>query len=74
MIRMDFSLALIFMNTNASNKFSSDKILFYLLSSLFLDWERFGFLDGVTGFQYAILSAYHTFRKYWLYLKTEKHE
>ncbi|MFH0985297.1 MAG: glycosyltransferase family 2 protein [Candidatus Omnitrophota bacterium] len=28
-----------------------------------------GFLDGVAGFQYAILSAYYAFRKYWLYLR-----
>lgn len=28
---------------------------------------KLGILDGVVGFQYAILSAYYTFRKHWLY-------
>lgn len=28
---------------------------------------KLGFLDGVAGFQYAMLSAYYAFRKHWLY-------
>jgi len=30
---------------------------------------KFGVLDGIAGFQYAILSTYYTFRKHWLYWK-----
>ncbi|HRY85313.1 MAG TPA: glycosyltransferase, partial [Candidatus Omnitrophota bacterium] len=40
---------------------------------LFLYFWKLGILDGVAGFQYAILSAYYyTFRKYWLYWKGRK--
>ena len=30
---------------------------------------KFGILDGIAGFHYAILSSYYTFRKHWLYWK-----
>jgi glycosyltransferase involved in cell wall biosynthesis len=32
---------------------------------------RLGILDGIAGFQYAILSSYYTFRKHWLYWKQQ---
>ncbi len=31
---------------------------------------KFGILDGLAGFQYAILSSYYTFEKHWRYWKT----
>jgi len=51
-----------------------------LIKALFLPSAKFvqlyflqlGFLDGLAGFQYAILSAYfYTFQKYWLYWKQQ---
>lgn len=40
-----------------------------LAKFLWLYIFKLGFLDGVAGFQYAILSAYYAFRKYWLFFK-----
>ena len=36
---------------------------------IYLYFCKLGVLDGIPGFQYAILSAYYTFRKHWLYWK-----
>jgi len=33
---------------------------------------KLGILDGIAGFQYAILSAYYTFKKHWMYFKTTR--
>jgi glycosyltransferase involved in cell wall biosynthesis len=44
-------------------------VLMTLARFLQLYFFRLGILDGVAGFQYAILSAYYTFEKYWRYWK-----
>lgn len=35
---------------------------------------KLGFLDGIAGLQYAILSAYYTLTKHWLYRTAKNHE
>jgi len=46
------------------------KVIFFPFAKfLQLYFFMLGILDGIAGFQYAILSSYYAFRKHWLYFK-----